>query len=54
MLAGSGPIPLRGDYAYEVKWDGFLAIVSMEDGLESGTGRDVLLDTERVLSGRLA
>lgn len=23
MLARSGPIPLRGDYAYEVKWDGF-------------------------------
>jgi len=27
MLARSGPLP-RGDYAYEVKWDGFRAFVS--------------------------
>ena len=32
MLARPGPLP-RGDYAYEVKWDGFRAIVSTEDGL---------------------
>ncbi|HET9641904.1 MAG TPA: hypothetical protein VFP68_00750 [Burkholderiaceae bacterium] len=30
MLARSGPIPTRGDWAYEVKWDGFRAIVSTE------------------------
>jgi ATP-dependent DNA ligase len=30
MLARSGPLPSRGDWAYEVKWDGFRAIVSTE------------------------
>lgn len=33
MLARSGRIPTRGDWAYEVKWDGFRAIVSTEGGL---------------------
>src|SRR5919201_1981549 len=33
MLARSGPLPTRGDFAYEVKWDGFRAIVSTENGL---------------------
>jgi bifunctional non-homologous end joining protein LigD len=33
MLARSGPLPTSGDYAYEVKWDGFRAIVSTELGL---------------------
>jgi bifunctional non-homologous end joining protein LigD len=33
MLARSGPIPTRGDWAFEVKWDGFRAIVSTENGL---------------------
>ncbi len=33
MLARSGPLPTRGDYAFEVKWDGFRAIVSTENGL---------------------
>jgi bifunctional non-homologous end joining protein LigD len=33
MLARSGPIPTRGDYAYEVKWDGFRGILSTEHGL---------------------
>ncbi len=33
MLARSGTIPRRGDYAFELKWDGFRAIVSTEDGL---------------------
>jgi bifunctional non-homologous end joining protein LigD len=32
MLAGSGPIPTRGDWRFEVKWDGFRAIVSTEGG----------------------
>jgi bifunctional non-homologous end joining protein LigD len=32
MLARSGPLP-SGDYAYEVKWDGFRAIVSTEGKL---------------------
>ena len=30
MLAPSGRLPTSGDYAYEVKWDGFRAIVSTE------------------------
>src|SRR3954452_1193228 len=33
MLARSAPLPVRGDYAYEVKWDGFRAIVSTEGAL---------------------
>jgi ATP-dependent DNA ligase len=34
MLARSGRLPTRGDFAYEVKWDGFRAIVSTEQGLQ--------------------
>src|SRR5262245_18567006 len=30
MLARSGQLPTTGDYAYELKWDGFRAIVSTE------------------------
>jgi ATP-dependent DNA ligase len=30
MLACSGPIPTRGDWSFEVKWDAFRAIVSTE------------------------
>ena len=26
MLARSGQLPMSGDYAYEVSWDGFRAI----------------------------
>jgi bifunctional non-homologous end joining protein LigD len=33
MLARSGSLPTRGAYAYEVKWDGFRAIVSTEGPL---------------------
>jgi hypothetical protein len=33
MLARSGPLPTSGDYAFEVKWDGFRAIVSTEGHL---------------------
>src|SRR5262249_4930404 len=33
MLARSGPIPTRSDWAFEVKWDGFRAIVSTEGPL---------------------
>jgi ATP-dependent DNA ligase len=28
MLARSGRLPTGGEFAYEVKWDGFRAIVS--------------------------
>jgi bifunctional non-homologous end joining protein LigD len=30
MLARSGQIPARGDWAYEVKWDGFRGLLSTE------------------------
>jgi|SRR5512132_762402 bifunctional non-homologous end joining protein LigD len=33
MLACSGPLPTRGHYSYEVKWDGFRGILSTENGL---------------------
>jgi bifunctional non-homologous end joining protein LigD len=33
MLARSGRLPTSGDYAYELKWDGFRAIVSTEGEL---------------------
>ena len=33
MLARSGRLPTSGDYAYELKWDGFRAIVSTEGPL---------------------
>ena len=33
MLARSGRLPTSGDYAYELKWDGFRAIVSTEGTL---------------------
>jgi ATP-dependent DNA ligase len=33
MLARSGPLPTRGDWAFEVKWDSFRAIVSTEGSL---------------------
>jgi ATP dependent DNA ligase domain len=33
MLARSGRLPASGDYSYDVKWDGFRAIVSTEGTL---------------------
>jgi hypothetical protein len=33
MLAKSGKLPTRGQWSYEVKWDGFRAIVSTEGPL---------------------
>jgi hypothetical protein len=33
MLAKSGKLPARGHWSYEVKWDGFCAIVSTEGPL---------------------
>jgi bifunctional non-homologous end joining protein LigD len=33
MLARSGRLPTSDDYAYELKWDGFRAIVSTESVL---------------------
>jgi len=33
MLARSGRLPTSADYAYELKWDGFRAVVSTEGEL---------------------
>jgi bifunctional non-homologous end joining protein LigD len=33
MLARSGPIPTRGDWTFELKWEGFRALLSTENGL---------------------
>jgi bifunctional non-homologous end joining protein LigD len=32
MLAKSGKLPTRGDWSFEVNWDGFRAIVSTDEG----------------------
>jgi ATP-dependent DNA ligase len=32
-LARSGPIPTRGAYAYELKWEGFRCLLSTEERL---------------------
>src|SRR5437764_13965460 len=46
MLARPDHLPLRG-HAYEVKWDGFRALVSTEGGLEVRSRRGWRM-TERV------
>jgi ATP-dependent DNA ligase len=33
MLARSGPLPTGSAWSYELKWDGFRAVVSTDDGL---------------------
>jgi hypothetical protein len=33
MLAPSGPLPTRGRYSYEVKWEGFRGMLSSEGPL---------------------
>jgi bifunctional non-homologous end joining protein LigD len=33
MLARSGPLPKDDSWSFELKWDGFRAVVSTEDGL---------------------
>jgi ATP-dependent DNA ligase len=38
MLAKSGKLPARGAWAFEVKWDGFRAIVSTEGRFECAAG----------------
>jgi bifunctional non-homologous end joining protein LigD len=35
MLARSGPIPTRGEYSYEVKWDGFRCLLSTENRMRA-------------------
>jgi len=38
MLARAGELPIGDGWAYEVKWDGFRAIVSTEGGLRVRAG----------------
>jgi bifunctional non-homologous end joining protein LigD len=63
MLARSGRLPTSGDYSFEVKWDGFRAIVSTESELRvrSRRGWDMTphvgllaqLPTRAILDGEL-
>jgi ATP-dependent DNA ligase len=53
VLARSGPLPTRGDWAYEVKWDGFRALVSTEGGLRVRSRRGWNM-TARRASGLVA
>jgi ATP-dependent DNA ligase len=39
MLLTPASFPLGSGYSYELKWDGFRAIVSTEDGLRVRTRR---------------
>src|SRR4051812_41191458 len=39
MLLRAGPIPTRGRYSYEVKWDGFRCLLSSEDGVRARSRR---------------
>jgi ATP-dependent DNA ligase len=39
MLVRSGRLPSSGDYSYEVRWDGFRAIVSTEGSLRARSRR---------------
>jgi ATP-dependent DNA ligase len=43
MLARSGPIPTRGDWSFEVGWDGFRAIVSPDGDLRVRSWRTGLV-----------
>jgi bifunctional non-homologous end joining protein LigD len=56
MLARSGRLPTSGDYAYEVKWDGFQALVATDRGLRVLSRRgwemtELLPDLEALPSG---
>jgi len=39
MLSRSGPLPNGPGWSFEVKWDGFRALVSTEDGLRARSRR---------------
>jgi hypothetical protein len=47
MLAKSGPLPVRSDFVYEVKWDGFRAVLSTEGSFRVRSRRGWNM-TERV------
>src|SRR5690349_4674597 len=47
MLATAGSLPTGSGWAYEVKWDGYRVLVTVENRsttLRSRTGRDVTAD----------
>jgi len=51
MLATPGPLPVGPDWVYEVKWDGYRALVSVEAGrtaIRSRRGRDATRDYPEV------
>jgi bifunctional non-homologous end joining protein LigD len=51
MLATPGPLPRGEDWVYEVKWDGFRALVTVENGrttIRSRRGRDATRDYPEV------
>jgi bifunctional non-homologous end joining protein LigD len=51
MLATAGPLPRGEGWAYEVKWDGYRVLASVEKGrttLHSRTGRDATQDYPEV------
>jgi ATP-dependent DNA ligase len=54
MLARSGRLPTSGDYAYEVKWDGFRAIVSTEGTLRVRSRRGWDMRSTAASTGILA
>jgi bifunctional non-homologous end joining protein LigD len=39
MLSRPGPLPSGSGWSFELKWDGFRALVSTEDGLRVRSGR---------------
>jgi hypothetical protein len=43
MLARSGTLPTRGDWSYEVKWDGFRAVVSTQSASTKSRDLDRLV-----------
>jgi bifunctional non-homologous end joining protein LigD len=38
MLSRPGPLPVGAGWSYELKWDGFRALVSTEDDLTVAPG----------------
>jgi bifunctional non-homologous end joining protein LigD len=51
MLATPGPLPRGDDWVFEVKWDGFRALVTVENGrttIRSRRGRDATRDYPEV------
>ena len=54
MLAKPGPLPTGPGWSYEVKWDGFRALVSTVDGLKVRSRRGVMANTQLTRLARAA